>query len=100
MALSEAEPSPLGSHSLNWLLPCARVGGLASGFDELSEFVDDAAPVQSLGRAIDAVVEAFPDYRWDLQRLLIDGHWLAAVCTESAPMPAHFAGLPLPDAAT
>jgi Domain of unknown function (DUF4177)/SnoaL-like polyketide cyclase len=25
-----------------------------------------------------AVVEAFPDYRWDLQRLLVDGDWLAA----------------------
>jgi predicted ester cyclase len=25
-----------------------------------------------------AMVEAFPDYQWDLQRLLVDGQWLAA----------------------
>jgi predicted ester cyclase len=24
------------------------------------------------------VVEAFPDYRWELQRLLVDDQWLAA----------------------
>jgi predicted ester cyclase len=24
------------------------------------------------------MVEAFPDYQWDLQRLLVDGQWLAA----------------------
>jgi predicted ester cyclase len=25
-----------------------------------------------------AVVEAFSDYQWELQRLLVDGQWLAA----------------------
>lgn len=29
-------------------------------------------------RDLEAVLEAFPDYRWNLQHLLIDGSWLAA----------------------
>jgi predicted ester cyclase len=29
-------------------------------------------------RNLEAVVEAFPDYHWDLQHLLVDGQWVAA----------------------
>jgi predicted ester cyclase len=52
-------------------------------FDELGEFVADDVngPTQGLSRYIaglHAVVEAFPDYQWDLQRVLVDGQWLAA----------------------
>jgi predicted ester cyclase len=52
-------------------------------FDELDEFVaeDVNGSAQGLSQYIaglHAVVEAFPDYQWDLQRLLVDGRWLAA----------------------
>jgi len=52
-------------------------------FDELGEFVADDVngPTEGLSRYIaglHAVVEAFPDYQWELQRLLVDGQWLAA----------------------
>jgi predicted ester cyclase len=52
-------------------------------FDELGEFVADDVngPTEGLIRyvaGLRAVVEAFPDYQWELQRLLVDGQWLAA----------------------
>jgi predicted ester cyclase len=52
-------------------------------FHELGEFVADDVngPTEGLSRYIAglcAVVEAFPDYQWELQRLLVDGQWLAA----------------------
>jgi predicted ester cyclase len=34
----------------------------------------DSADISGL----QAVVDAFPDYRWELQRLLVDDQWLAA----------------------
>ena len=52
-------------------------------FDELGEFVADEVNGSEKGlknyvAGLHAVVEGFPDYQWDLQRLLIDGDWLAA----------------------
>ena len=52
-------------------------------FDELGEFVADdvnggAEGLNSYIAGLRAVVQGFPDYQWDLQRLLIDGQWLAA----------------------
>jgi predicted ester cyclase len=52
-------------------------------FDELGEFVADDVngPAEGLScyvAGLHAIVEGFPDYQWDLQRLLIDGQWLAA----------------------
>jgi predicted ester cyclase len=52
-------------------------------FDELGEFVADdvSGTTEGLSRYITglrAVVEAFPDYQWELQRLLVDDQWLAA----------------------
>jgi predicted ester cyclase len=52
-------------------------------FDELGEFVADDVngPTKGLSRYIAglrAVIEAFPDYQWELQHLLVDGQWLAA----------------------
>lgn len=52
-------------------------------FDDLGEFVADEVngSTEGLGRYIaglHAVVAAFPDYQWALQRLLVDGPWLAA----------------------
>ena len=50
-------------------------------FDELGEFVADDVngPTEGLGRYIaglHAVVDAFPDYQWELQHLLVDDQWL------------------------
>ena len=52
-------------------------------FEELGEFVaeDVNGPGEGLSRYIAglrAVTEAFADYHWDLQRLLVDDQWLAA----------------------
>ena len=52
-------------------------------FDELGEFVanDVNGPTVELSQYIaglHAVVDAFPDYHRELQRLLVDDQWLAA----------------------
>jgi predicted ester cyclase len=52
-------------------------------FGELGEFVADDVngPGEGLGiyiAGLRAVAEAFTDYHWDLQRLLVDDQWLAA----------------------
>ena len=52
-------------------------------FDELGEFVaeDVNGPSEGLSRYIaglHGVVEAFPDYHWELRHLLVDDQWLAA----------------------
>ncbi len=57
----------------------------AHEFHRLGEFVASGVQVngdvQSLPdyiRNLEAVVEAFPDYHWDLQHLLVDDEWVAA----------------------
>jgi len=35
-----------------------------------------------------AVVEAFPDYHWDLRHLLVDGCWLSAHWVDTGTTPA------------
>jgi predicted ester cyclase len=54
-------------------------------FDELDEFVDEHVEVNDAvqglhgyAEGLGAVVEAVPDYHWDLRRLLVDGCWLSA----------------------
>jgi predicted ester cyclase len=57
----------------------------AHRFEELGEFVaadvrvnDAAVGLAGYIAGLRAVVEAFPDYHWDLRRLLVDGSWLSA----------------------
>jgi predicted ester cyclase len=57
----------------------------AHDFDRLGEFVADGIRVngepQTLARyaaGLRQVVQAFPDYRWNLSHLLVDGNWVAA----------------------
>ncbi len=57
----------------------------AHEFDRLDEFVaqdvEVNGEVQGLAayvRGLEEVVRAFPDYRWDLRHLLVDGCWVAA----------------------
>ncbi len=59
-------------------------------FDELDEFVDQNVEVngavhglRKYGAGLRSVVEAFPDFQWDLQHLLIDDCWLGAHLTDT-----------------
>jgi aspartyl-tRNA synthetase len=70
-------------------------------FDELGEFVDDDVVVNGeehgLGTYVDglhAVVAAFPDYRWNLQHLLVEGAWLSAHFVDTGTHHGDFLGVP------
>jgi predicted ester cyclase len=67
----------------------------------LGEFVD--ADVQINGSAhglgqyiagLRAMVEPFPEYRWDLRHLLIDGDWLTAHFNDTGTHSGTFRGIP------
>ncbi|MFC0627850.1 ester cyclase [Kribbella deserti] len=60
-------------------------------FDDLGEFVDEnvringnPAGLKAYADGLREVVEAFPDYHWDLQHLLVDGDWLSAHLIDTA----------------
>jgi predicted ester cyclase len=70
-------------------------------FTELGEFVADDVTVN--GRTdglrgyvsgLQAVIEAFPDYRWDLQHLLVDPPWISAHFTDTGTHRGAFKGVP------
>jgi predicted ester cyclase len=70
-------------------------------FEELDEFVAEEVRVNGVAQDLDryaaglrAVVEAFPDYHWDLQRLLVDGDWLSAHLTGTGTHTGTFRGIP------
>ncbi|MEU4424383.1 ester cyclase [Actinoplanes sp. NPDC024001] len=70
-------------------------------FDSLGEFVaDDVAvngEVQGLPdyiAGLKRVVRAFPDYRWHLRHLLIDGQWLSAHFLDTGTHQGTFLGVP------
>ena len=57
----------------------------AHRFSELGAFVAEDVDVNGTRQGLDGyiagledVVRAFPDYRWDLRHLLVDGSWVAA----------------------
>ena len=57
----------------------------AHRFTELGEFVaydvvvnGEPDGLHGYVRGLQAVVEAFPDYRWDLRHLLVDPPWISA----------------------
>ncbi|MFB9238771.1 ester cyclase [Plantactinospora siamensis] len=63
-------------------------------FDELAEFVAEDVEVngrphglRAYGAGLGDVVEALPDFHWDLRHLLIDGSWLSAHLTDTATSP-------------
>jgi predicted ester cyclase len=73
----------------------------AHRFEELGEFVAadvrvNDAPVGLAGyiAGLRAVVEAFPDYHWDLRRLLVDGSWLSAQLTNTGTHTGTFRDIP------
>lgn len=64
-------------------------------FDELGEFVDENVEVngapqglRSYAEGLGSVVEAWPDYNWDLQHLMVDGCWLSARLVDTGTTPA------------
>lgn len=70
-------------------------------FGELGEFVSDDVQVNGTRQGRDryaaglrAVVDAFPDYRWDLRHLLVDGPWLSARLTGNGTHAGTFLGVP------
>lgn len=73
----------------------------AHRFEELGEFVaadvrvnDAAVGLAGYVAGLRAVVEAFPDYHWDLRRLLVDGSWLSAHLSNTGTHTGTFRELP------
>jgi steroid delta-isomerase-like uncharacterized protein len=71
------------------------------GFDELHEFVASDVVINGSERGLDAyaeglraVVRAFPDYRWELRRLVVDAPWIAAYLDDAGTHRDAFAGVP------
>jgi predicted ester cyclase len=69
-------------------------------FPELGEFVADDVVVNGEPdglsgyiSGLQAVVEAFPDYRWDLQHLLVDPPWISAHFHDSGTHRGAFTGI-------
>jgi predicted ester cyclase len=70
-------------------------------FEMLSDFVHPDVHVNGERQGLTdyiaglkEVVDAFPDYRWELQRLLIEGDWLAAHFMDSGQHSGLFLGVP------
>lgn len=70
-------------------------------FDELAEFVHQDVRVNDTRRGLGLyvaglrdVVEAFPDYCWELRHLLVDGDWLSAHLTGTGTHSGAFLGVP------
>jgi hypothetical protein len=62
---------------------------------ELGQFVGEDVEVNGMVRGlrwyvdgIASVIEAFPDFHWDLRHLLVDGCWLGARLADTATTPA------------
>lgn len=54
-------------------------------FDDLGEFVAEDVEINGMPAGLEkycaglrAVVETYPDFRWELHRLLVDGDWMSA----------------------
>jgi predicted ester cyclase len=59
-------------------------------FEDLAEFVASDVAIDGIDRGLDeyaaelrSVVRAFPDYRWELRRLVVDAPWIAAHLTDT-----------------
>jgi predicted ester cyclase len=73
----------------------------AHEFDTLGEFVAEDVQVngepQGLAgyvTGLQAVVRAFPDYRWDLRHLFVDGDWVSAHFVDTGTHRGEFLGIP------
>ena len=69
--------------------------------EDLAEFVARDVAIDGTERGLDAyaaelraVVRAFPDYRWELRRLVVDAPWIAAHFTDTGTHREAFLGVP------
>jgi predicted ester cyclase len=69
-------------------------------FDDLPEFVAPDVVINGTDHGRDAytegltsVVRAFPDYRWELRRLVVDAPWIAAHLTDTGTHRGSFYGV-------
>jgi len=72
----------------------------AHAFEDLAEFVAPEVAIDGSPRGLDAyaaelrtVVRAFPDYRWELRRLVVDAPWIAAHLTDTGTHRSEFRGV-------
>ncbi len=70
-------------------------------FDLLSQYVHpdvqvngDVQGLEGYVSGLEAVVAAFPDYRWQLQHVVETGDWLAAHFLDSGHQKGEFLGVP------
>ena len=68
--------------------------------EDLPEFVARDVAIDGIERGLDAyaaelraVVRAFPDYRWELRRLVIEAPWIAAHLTDTGTHRGAFHGV-------
>ncbi|MGY1808253.1 ester cyclase [Blastococcus sp. SYSU D00669] len=73
----------------------------AHRFDELGEFVHEElvvngerAALAPYAEGLRAVVRAFPDYRWEIEHLLVDGDVVAAHFTDTGTHRGEWLGVP------
>lgn len=73
----------------------------AHRFDQLGEFVHEDVEVNGQWQGLEAystglseVVRAFPDYRWEIQHLLINAPWIAAHFRDTGTHRDTFLGFP------
>jgi predicted ester cyclase len=96
MDVAESEHARLAEFYRRYLARCNE-----HRFTELGEFVDEDVRVndspQGLGRygaGLSDLVEAFPDFRWDLRHLLVDGNRLCAHLSDTGTHAGRFLGVP------
>jgi len=73
----------------------------AHEFDILEEFVatevvvnGEVQGLRAYVEGLEAVVRAFPDYRWDLRHLFVDGCWISAHFLDTGTHRDTFLGMP------
>jgi predicted ester cyclase len=70
-------------------------------FDELGPFLRDVVRVNGVDRTAQGyvddlfvVVNAFPDYRWEIQRILVDDPWIAVHFVDTGTHLGPWRGVP------
>jgi predicted ester cyclase len=69
--------------------------------EDLAQFVASDVAIDGTVRGLDAyaeelrvVIRAFPDYQWELRRLVVDPPWIAAHLTDTGTHSGPFLGVP------
>jgi len=90
MAFMAAERAELEAFYRRYLQRCNE-----HRFEELGEFVADGVEVNGSAHGLPryiaglrSVVDALPDFHWDLRHLLVDGSWLSAHLVDTGTIKA------------